>query len=159
MELPLDKVDRDWSLGNCYFITLEFMKDLDSLLAGGLLLANAEIRLVHGMVDGINGRIQHAWIEINGRVGEMSNGQRVNVTVEEYYKFHNASPARRFTRTEADALLGFLKTPDGELPIAYWGNVTDQQLVLAMTQYEPSKGVFASGVAFSDPKSPSQSSD
>lgn len=155
MDEPLDKIDRNWSLGNCYYITLEFMKDSTGLQSIEKISKNAEIRLVHGMVDGINGRIRHAWIEIDGRVHEMSNGQCVNVLVDQYYKIQNASPARRFTRAEADALLGYLKTSDGGLPISYWGDVTDEQIDLAMAQYQPSKSVFASGVVFSDPRAPS----
>jgi hypothetical protein len=132
-------------------VALELIKDSEELRARGMIPENATVSLVHGMLDSQKKKVKHAWVEIENRVVDHSNNQNINEIVDDYYTANSALPVRRFTRAEADALLGALKARDGELPIYYWGDLSDQAILEATTNYRKSKSIFASGVTFSDP--------
>lgn len=148
---PLDQTNRNWREGNCYYVALEFIKDSEELRSKGAIPKNASVHLVHGLLDSQRTRLKHAWIEIDDRVIDHSNYQSINEVGSEYYTANSALPVRRFTRAEADALLGTLKAKDGGLPIGYWGDLPDETVDGAMSNYQESNGVFVSGVRFSDP--------
>ena len=151
---PLDQTNRDWSKGNCYYVTLEFIKDSELLRASGKIPKTATISLVHGLLDSRNKKVKHAWVEVDDRVLDHSNNQNINDIAKEYYSANSALPIRRFTRAEADAILGALRAEDGGLPICYWGDLSVQTVLEAMKLYQEEAGVFASGVSFCNPLDP-----
>lgn len=156
---PLDQQNRDWSKGNCFYVTLEFLKESELLRNEGLINKDAAVYLVHGLI-GANGiRLRHAWIEIDDLVLDFSNNQEIRVTTEEYYNANNACIEKRFTRLEADALLGHLSAENGSLPICYWGEISDHTVSQAVQSYQESSAVFASDICFSDPLDPANSSN
>jgi hypothetical protein len=148
---PLDQENRDWSKGNCFYVTLEFINDSEALRTMGGINADSTVCLVHGLLDSSNKRVKHAWIEIDDRVLDHSNNQAINASAEDYYRDNSALVVRRFTRAETDALLTALKTQDSPMPIGYWGDLSDYQVSAALIGYQESNGVFSSGVCFSDP--------
>ena len=148
---PLDQHNRDWSKGNCFYVTLELIKDSDELRDAGVIDENTTVNLVHGILDAEGQCIRHAWIEIDDVAIDISNGQEIKVPAEDYVRDNKAQIARRFSRTEADALLGSLPSEDGVLPIGYWGDLKDDDVAVAMEDYDKRSGVFASKVWFSDP--------
>lgn len=148
---PFDQINCDWSKGNCFYVTLEFIKDSERLRAGGGIPDLATVSLVHGLLDAGGQSVKHAWIEIDGRVLDHSNNQAINAKAEDYYSNNRALPCRRFFRDEADALLGALQTQDGSLQIEYWGDLSDDAVTSAMAGYQEASGIFASGACFSDP--------
>jgi hypothetical protein len=148
---PIDQHDRDWSKGNCFYVTLELIKDSDELRDAGVIDRNASVSLVHGILDAEGQRVRHAWIEIDNFAVDFSNGQEINVPAEDYVRDNNAQITRRFSRAEADALLGSLSSKDGDLPIGYWGDLSDNDVAAAIEDYDKRSGVFASKVWFSDP--------
>jgi hypothetical protein len=148
---PLDQVNRDPSKGNCYYITLEFIKDYPDLVEAGAFDKNVTARLVHGLLQKSGARIKHAWIEIGDNVYDMSNGQKINVPKNDYYDANDAVPVRSFTREDADALLTSYQQQNGVVGVGYWGDLTDDDIRMAMANYDRTSGVFASGVVFSDP--------
>ena len=135
-------------------MTLEFMKDSDELRDAGVFDRNTSICLVHGILDPEGQCIRHAWIEIDDLAIDISNGQEIKAPAEDYVRDNKAQVARRFSRTEADALLGSLSSVDGVLPIGYWGDLKDDVIAAAMEGYDKRSGVFASKVWFSDPFDP-----
>lgn len=151
---PLDQTNRDWTRGNCFYVTLEFLKDSEQLRSAGAISSSAAIYLVHGLLDSDNLNIKHAWIEIDDEVLDHSNKQCINAPKDDYYTENNAMHVKRFTREQADALLSHLKAKNNELPIFYWGEVTDEEIQKAASTYIPENGTFASGVIFSDPNDP-----
>ena len=152
---PLDQVNRNWSKGNCFYITLQLMKDSEELKILGQLPKDADVILVHGHLDYENKKIQHAWILINGEVWDFSNGQTIICSSQKYLKDNKARAFRHFTRQEADALLASLPRVDGELPIGYWADVPENDIVDMMSKYDISKSVFADdSIDFSDPSDP-----
>jgi hypothetical protein len=44
---------------------------------------------------------------------------QVRASAEDYYRDNDAAPCGRFSREEADALLGYLQDQEGSLPIGY----------------------------------------
>jgi hypothetical protein len=156
---PLDQENRDWSKGNCFYVTLEFMKDSESLRAMGSIPKDSCVNLVHGLLSASEKRIKHAWIEIDSNVCDHSNNQTIRASAEVYYRDNDAVPCRRFSRKEADALLSHLQDQEGSLPIRYWGNLSDEDVACAMEHYNEAFGVFASGVCFSDPSDPLNASN
>jgi hypothetical protein len=155
---PLDQVNRDWTRGNCFYVALEFLKDSEQLREEGNIPPSAKVNLVHGLLDSENRKIKHAWIEVDQKVIDHSNNQKIVANKAEYYKDNKAKAIRAFSRKEADALLSYLKSKDGGLPIAYWGDVTNEQIQAAIGAHTPELSVFASNVVFSDPNDPSNSS-
>jgi hypothetical protein len=151
---PIDQTDRDWSRGNCFYVTLEFIKDSEQLRAAGYVPKNSRIYLVHGLLDSERKKVRHAWVEIDDQVLDHSNNQKINDVAKEYYSANSALPVRRFNRAEADALLVALKGKDGELPICYWGDLSDRAVLDAMKGYREAEGIFASDVVISDPSDP-----
>jgi hypothetical protein len=151
---PLDQHDRDWSKGNCFYVTLEFMKESDELRDVGVIDKDASVCLVHGILDAEGQCIRHAWIEIDHVAYDLSNGQEIKVPAEDYVRANNAQITRRFSRKEADALLGALPSKNGELPIGYWGDLKDDDVTIALGDYNERSGVFASKVWFSNPVDP-----
>lgn len=154
---PLDQTSRNWSKGNCFYVTLEFMKDSEALRTLNMIKGNAKVSLVHGLLDECNKRVKHAWIEIDGCVLDHSNNQAINASTADYYQDNCALAARRFTRSEADALLTTQWVKDGSLPICYWGELSDDQVSAALSNYQESNGVFSSDICFSDPADPANS--
>jgi hypothetical protein len=151
---PLDQIDRDWTLGNCYYITLEFLKDSKQLQQDGSIPTAATIRLVHGLLDSENRKVKHAWIEVDNDVIDHSNNQSIRAINTDYYTDNTAQAIKRFTREQADALLSHLRAKDGGLPISYWGDFTDEKIQKALSEFRPENSVFESGVSFSDPNDP-----
>jgi hypothetical protein len=148
---PLDQTNRDWSKGNCFYVTLEFIKDSENLRAAGHISKSATVYLVHGLLDSANSKVKHAWVEIDDVAIDHSNNQSIRIPVEIYYSKNSALPSRRFSRAEADALLCALSGKNGNLPIGYWGDLSDEVVKNAMENYQESQGAFASDVCFSDP--------
>ena len=156
---PLDQENRDWTKGNCFYVTLEFMKDSEELRAFGSIPKDSCVSLVHGLLSASEKCIKHAWIEIDSNVCDHSNNQAIRASAEDYYRDNDAVPCRRFSREETDALLGYLQDQEGSLPVGYWGNLSDEDVTCAMGRYHKASGVFASGVCFSDPSDPSNASN
>jgi hypothetical protein len=148
---PFDQINRDWSKGNCFYVSLEFMKDSERLRACGSIPDVATVRLVHGLLDAGGQSVKHAWIEIDDLVLDHSNNNAIKSKLEDYYSNSRALPRRRFSRDEADALLGTLQPQGAPLPIGYWGDLTDDDVASAMAGYQEASGIFASGACFSDP--------
>jgi len=156
---PLDQENRDWTKGNCFYVTLEFMKDLEELRAIESIPKDSCVSLVHGLLRASEKCIRHAWIEIDSNVFDHSNNQAIRACSEDYYRDNDAVSCRRFSREEADALLGYLQDQDGSLPVGYWGNLTDEDVAFTMKRYHKESGAFASGVCFSDPSDLSNASN
>jgi|GEM_PF-3555951 len=151
---PLDQTGRDWTRGNCFYITLEFLKDSKQLQRAGTISPTATIRLVHGLLDSENLKVKHAWIEIDNEVIDHSNNQSIRAISTDYYTDNKAQAIKRFTREQSDALLSHLKAKDGGLPISYWGDVTDDKIQEAVSAFNLENSVFESDVSFSDPNDP-----
>jgi hypothetical protein len=151
---PLDQDSRDWTKGNCFYVTLEFMKDSEELRASGKIPTDASVALVHGLLSANDKRIRHAWIEIDNIVLDHSNNQAILLNSDDYYRNNDAAPCRKFSRSEADALLTYLQNESSSLPIVYWGDLSEQDVACAVDCYQESSGVFSSGVCFSDPSDP-----
>jgi len=157
MTQPLDQISRDWSKGNCYYVTLQFLKDSPGLMGNYLLLqTNSEVILVHGQINPSGSKpINHAWIEINNSIviDHANNYGWVN-SKEKYYAEHNAHPVRRFTRQDADAVLSYKKNDQGELMITYWGDLTQHYIEKCKKANNPSSSVFSTATTFTDPSDP-----
>lgn len=151
MTTPLDQVDRDWKFGNCYHAALQFLKESEDMRSVGLISTNAQIYLVHGILDPNDANIPHAWIEIDDRVLDNSNNDGINLTKIEYIKKRSAVVVKRFTREEADALLGSLRAEGDGLPIADWSHLSDSIIQSALKSYDKANGVFAKDICFSNP--------
>lgn len=152
---PLDQINRDWTKGNCFYVTLQFMKDSDNLKLLGKLPKDADIKLVHGLLDYKNNKIQHAWILINGEVWDISNGQEITCSSQKYLKDNKAKAFRHFSRQQADALLAFLPRVDGHLPIGYWADIPENDIADMLSKFDASKSVFADDTFdFSNPSDP-----
>ena len=151
---PLDHVERDWTKGNCYFAALEFLKDSPSLVGKfPLLPQGAVVQLAHGRLH-LPARepLEHAWVEINDSVVlDNANNRSWRGTKDEYYQLHGVVVARRFTRELADAILSYRRNDDGELMIAYWGDLSDAYIHKCLEAYNPADSVFSAGTVFSDP--------
>ncbi len=147
--IPLDEMNRDWTKGNCYFIALEFIKDSDELAAKGAFGNSPVIQLVHGLVrqvpgDSLSQTIRHAWIEVNHEhVIDASNGGIEKMSVFDYHRMRGSQVKRRFSRTEADAIIS--SGPDG----LYWGDYSDEQVSICMTNYSSASSAFSNGLVFS----------
>lgn len=128
----LDQENRDWTKGNCFYVTLEFMKDSEELRAIGSIPKDSCISLVHGLLSASEKCIKHAWIEIDNNVCDHSNNQAIRASVEDYYRDNDAVPCRRFSREETDALLGYLQDQEGSLTVGYWGNLSDEDAELIL---------------------------
>lgn len=111
--------------GDCYEASLNSAEELLAIKSGvedcaspdpilmklydGLGL-DREISVVHGTVippKGIDkGRsIMHAWVEVGADTIESSNGQLKKNVLTDYYEHFNASVVRRYSVTEARALV------------------------------------------------------
>ncbi len=125
----------------------------------GIVNADASVLLVHGILNANGRRLKHAWIEIDDRVIDCSNNQGINVPAVEYYEANDALVEKRFSRSEADALLSTLPKVDGLPSIGYWGEISDSAVSQAIQTYQESFGAFASDISFSDPFDPANSSN
>jgi len=159
---PLDRKGRDWSKGNCYYVTLQFIQDSAGLIGKKPLLPDGSVvLLVHGKIEPVAGKaIKHAWIEINEDVVlDHANNYGWVDSKEKYYQLHKATPARKFSREEADAIISHLKAENGELFIGFWGDLNDEQIAECRKAYNPEKSVFSADTNFTDPSDESNQSN
>ena len=151
IKLPLDQINRDWTKGNCYYASLEFMKrSIHDLIEE----AQEHIRLVHGTIGEGPSLTKHAWIEDGSDLLDNSNNQGIDCPVEEYYQKNNAICIRKFSRKETDAILTTKEQADGSIEPLNWHQMTDSEVQTALDNYDPETSPFARNVWFSDPTDP-----
>ena len=161
MSTPLDRQSRDWTKGNCYYVSLQFIQDSERLIGKcGLLPENSKVLLVHGEIEPQVHPINHAWIEINdSTVLDHANNSKILVAKDAYYTKFKAKSVRKFSRQEADAIISHLKTPQGELFIGFWGALEDDKIEECRNVYDPRNSVFSVETDFTNPSDESNQSN
>lgn len=152
---PLDQIDRDWGKGNCYYTTLQIMKDCDELI--DKIDDINSVELVHGLITVNKQEIEHAWIEINSAiVWETSVGLDERPSIQKYYQDMNANPLRKFTQNEVDALISCTLSASGSPQIVFWGRLKEQFISdkVKQLQKNTSLSLFNSDIIFSDLNDP-----
>lgn len=148
IKLPLDQINRDWTKGNCYYASLEFLKrSINDLVEG----AQEHIRLVHGTIGEGSSSTPHAWIEVGSDLWDNSNNQKIDCPVAEYYQKNKAVCIRKFSRKETDAILTTKEQADGSIEPLNWHQMTDKEVESYLKVYDPDTSPFARNVWFSDP--------
>ena len=150
-DIPLDQHNRDWSKGNCYYTSLEFLKRSTRDL---IQEAQEHIRLVHETIGEGPSLTKHAWIEVGSDLLDNSNNQGIDCPVEEYYQKNNAICIRKFTREETDAILTAKEQEDRSIEPLTWHHMTDEEVQACLDKYDPSTSPFTRNVWFSDPEDP-----
>lgn len=148
---PLDHQNRDWTMGNCLFVALEYIKDSEGLIAEGAIAAGTPIHLIHGTISFDGKTIKHAWIEEGDYVLDHANNNSIRCSKGDYYSRFDASPKRKFTRMECDAILTYHNEREGEFNVVFWDELTDTQIAEYVNAFSSRKSLFSRGIAFCNP--------